>query len=331
MQLFLDSFGASLGVRNGMFRVKPRHHDERLFAVREVNAIFLTRGVHLTTDALMLAITHEIPVLLINSIGHPIGQVWSGQYGSIATIRKNQALFATHPQGLDWIREVLGQKMQNQVGNLAQMAERTGFATAEAYGKAVRGIQAIQAKMDRPLDPEAPLPETAAMLRGWEGTASRYYFEALSAFLPPSFRFSGRSKRPAYDPFNALLNYLYGMLYAYVELALMKAGLDPYNGVLHADEYNRPTLVFDVIEWYRHWAEWVGFDLCHKDLLPQDAFVETERDGVRLVQPGKGVVIDSLLSYLQEKEAIRGEVRRRQTRMDLDAQRLAARLKVFSP
>ena len=75
MQLFLDSFGAFLSARNGMFRVKPKNSDERLFAVRDVNAIFLTKGLSMTSDALMLAIRNAIPVLFIDSIGHPVGQV----------------------------------------------------------------------------------------------------------------------------------------------------------------------------------------------------------------------------------------------------------------
>ena len=43
--------------------------------MRDVNAIFLTKGVSMTSDALLLAIRNAIPVLFIDSIGHPVGQV----------------------------------------------------------------------------------------------------------------------------------------------------------------------------------------------------------------------------------------------------------------
>jgi CRISP-associated protein Cas1 len=170
----------------------------------------------------------------------------------------------------------------------------------------------------------------AGAFRGWEGTATRYYFQSLSAWLPPAYQFAFRSKRPAYDPFNALLNYLYGMLYPMVELGLMKAGLDPYTGVLHADEYNRPTMVYDAIEMYRHWSERVALELCRQDRLPPDAFTDTEREGVRLAAPGKGIVIEAFLSFMQEK-VIQRRMRKRATHIDLDATRLAANLKTFRP
>ena len=41
------------------------------------------------------------------------------------------------------------------------------------------------------------------------------------------------------------------MLYAVVEGGLFASGLDPHLGILHADEYNKPTLAFDMIEPFR--------------------------------------------------------------------------------
>ena len=65
----------------------------------------------------------------------------------------------------------------------------------------------------------------------------------------------GRSRNPAKDEFNCLLNYAYGVLYGLVERACLLAGLDPYIGFVHTDHYNKPSLVFDLIENYRIWAD----------------------------------------------------------------------------
>ena len=329
MQLFLDSFGAFLGQRNGMFWVKPKHGEGRIFPLREINAIFLTKGVSMTSDALLLAIRNAIPVLFIDEIGHPVGQVWSGQFGSIATIRKNQALFANDLQGLEYIRELLCQKVEQQMDELRRLSP--DGPASQTLEKAIPAMDAIRKKLaDWSYQGEAR-DEIAGLFRGLEGTASRYYFEAISAALPPGWQFKGRSKRPAFDPFNALLNYLYGILYAYVELAQMKAGLDPYTGILHADEYKRPTLVFDQIEIYRQWADRTAFEMASQGHLSPDTFVDTEAEGVRMIQPGKGQAVDAFLRTLNEKIDYKGQSRRRQTHIDLDAQRLAGRLKDFRP
>ncbi|MBI2218092.1 MAG: CRISPR-associated endonuclease Cas1, partial [Candidatus Rokubacteria bacterium] len=45
--------------------------------------------------------------------------------------------------------------------------------------------------------------------------------------------------------------YVYGMLYGEVWRALVKAGLDPYFGVMHGSERDQGSLVFDLIEEFR--------------------------------------------------------------------------------
>lgn len=52
-----------------------------------------------------------------------------------------------------------------------------------------------------------------------------------------------------------MLNYAYGILYGMVERACLLAGLDPYGGFLHADNYNKKSLVLDLIEPFRIIAE----------------------------------------------------------------------------
>lgn len=335
MQVYLDSFGASLRVRDGMFWIKPRHSDGQYLPVREVKTIFLTKGIHISSNALILAIHYQIPVLIIDRIGHPIGQVWSGQFGSIATIRKHQALFTLDIQGLKWIAELLQQRIEQQQAVLVELSTLIDSDTAsfwKEFQQAKRTFEKILHNFQSIDWNENITPDSIrATFRGWEGTASRHYFKTIATAMPQEYRFSKRSKRPAYDMFNALLNYLYGMLYPMVELALMKAGLDPYAGVLHADEYNRPTLVFDSIERYRHWAEKVAVELCRKELLPANAFEETKREGVWLAVAGKSTVINCFLQFMDEKITYHQQVRKRITHIDLDAIRLATQLKGFEP
>ena len=65
-------------------------------------------------------------------------------------------------------------------------------------------------------------------LMGTEGSMARLYWQALSRCFTGAYHFKSRSRRPAQDPFNAALNYLYGMLYNVVGQA--RAGLDTHLG-----------------------------------------------------------------------------------------------------
>src|SRR5439155_13698829 len=99
------------------------------------------------------------------------------------------------------------------------------------------------------------LGDQRATLMGLEGTAGRVYFGCLGRLVPEAHRFEGRSRQPARDGFNAMLNYGYGVLYSLVEKACICAGLDPHLGFLHTDNYAKPSLVFDLIEPFRVVAE----------------------------------------------------------------------------
>jgi CRISPR-associated protein Cas1 len=169
----------------------------------------------------------------------------------------------------------------------------------------------------------------AATFRGWEGTASRHYFRCLSAALPPEWQFEGRSFRPSADPFNALLNYLYGILYAQVEVALIKAGIDPSLAILHADQYNRPTMVYDFIEPFRPWADRVAFTLCWEGKLSAAGFEQPEEGGFRLGPDEKGAVIKAWFAFLEEKVPHGRLQQKRILLPDLEAVALASLLKKF--
>lgn len=329
MQLYLDSFGASLRVKNKMFWVKPRQSDGRMFAVREVKAIFITKGVHISSDALLLAIKHEIPVLIINAIGHLVGQVWSGQYGSIATIRKQQALLSQHHKGMSWIKELMIQKLESQKHLIQRWMNKNPIANQEKMDGGLRVIHNMMMKYKTfNIEKSHDLKAVETSFRGWEGTASRHYFICLSQLLPPQYQFKNRSKRPAYDDFNALLNYLYGILYSQVHLSLIKAGIDPFMSIFHADQHNKPTFVYDVIEIYRHWMEEVALRLCHSQQLPDDAFITpNERTGIWINQSAKPIIVNNCFEFLNEKIESNDIPRKRLTHMDLDAQRWATQFK----
>lgn len=336
MQIYLDSFGAFLAVRDGMFSVRTRTGEPRAFALRQVSAILLTKGTSLSADAALLALENDIPVLLIDANTHfPLGQISSGRPGSIASIRKNQALFARSGPGYAWVAAQLAQKIGRQRALLRRLGESPqappGFAADTALQDKV--ISALERGFAQWTPPETwdagTMDETAGRFRGQEGTASRLYFQAIARYLDGRLDFQSRGKRPAYDPFNALLNYLYGMLYTTVHLALLKSGLDPYTGILHADRYGAsPTLVFDAIEPWRPWADEVAIGLALSGAVSETSFEPDDRDqGLWLGAEGKSAVIDAFLAFLQEKAPYEQRTMRRGAQVDLDAQKLAVFLK----
>ncbi|RME10226.1 MAG: CRISPR-associated endonuclease Cas1 [Bacteroidetes bacterium] len=320
MHIVLNSFGASIGQENSLFAVSTAE-GKQLIAPRDVKSITVSRGARISSDAVLLAIQNEVDVIFVDSTGKPQGRVWSIRYGSVSDIRRRQLDFLYSSAAVDWVKELVVEKINGQVALLLALQLDQADATKRRISTVLNRLEDYKNKVRR-CEGEY-VSDLAASLRGWEGAASRYYFKMIAECLPEKYRFSERTRQPATDYFNAMLNYGYGMLYGKVEGALVKAGLDPYTGIFHRDDYNRPALVFDVIERYRTWVDYVVVQLCRQDAMTEECFAVREDGAVLLEGLGKRIVIQSVNDYLAEVISWKGVDRSRAEHIQLDAHRLA--------
>lgn len=322
MELILNTFGVSLNRDNEGFVINTSEGKQRIPAVG-IDSIQISRGAQITSDAVMLAIEHEIEVMFMDKTGKPIGRILSPKYGSISTIRKGQLNFIYSHNAVDWIKEVLLKKIENQQA-LMLLFNNDDHPETDTE-KNIARLEDYRNKI-RTLDGDI-VNDIAPMLRGWEGQASRIYFSTINAFLPEQFRFNIRSQHPALDITNAFLNYGYGILYGRIEGALIKAGVDPYIGVLHRDDYNRPVLVYDIIEMYRIWVDYVVYTLLAQNVITEEFYSVREDGSYWLEALGRRVLIQSLNDYMDEVITVKGVTRSRLTILSLYAQSLAQKFK----
>ncbi|MCS7017796.1 MAG: CRISPR-associated endonuclease Cas1 [Cytophagales bacterium] len=320
-QIHINAYGAAVHRVQGSFEIVTQEGKTRI-APEKIRSIIISTAARISSDAVLLAIENEIEILFTDRRGHPVGRVWSHKYGSISTIRKQQVLFAKGEAGGQWIKANALQRIRAQQAILRAIA-RDRPAQQALISEAIARKDVFAQRIGEL--PQAPTHEWASLLRGYEGNSSRIYFETLSELLPEQYRFETRSRRPAQDLFNAALNYLYGILYGNVEGALIKAGIDPYLGVLHADEYNRPVLAFDMIERYRHWAEAVLMQLCFRRLLIPSMAV-FQQGGYWMEADGKRLLATAFNDYLTEVIEYNRRRRTRLTHIQDDAHELAQQL-----
>lgn len=321
MELVLNTFGTALRVENGIFLVNHKDGKQSIDP-KKVKSILISKGASISSDAALLAIKNEIDVLFVEKGGKPAGRLWSIQFGSVSTIRRKQLDFLYSGKAVEWVKEVVTHKIDNQVGLLLTMDDddvRLKAIITQTLSKLSDYKTKIKAA------PGLIVPDIAPSLRGWEGAASRAYFHAVSALLPDEYRFEKRSQQPAVDVFNCLLNYGYGILYSKIEGALIRAGIDPYSGIYHRDDYNRPALVFDVIEVFRVWIDYVVFKLCTQKVIDDDCYSINDDGSHWLENMGKRILIQSVNDYFDEVVIIKGRERSRKTHIDLYAQDLAQR------
>ena len=325
MELVLNTFGTSLSRDNEGFVITHKDGRQRLPVVG-IKSIQISKGAQITSDAVMLAIENEIEIMFMDKSGKPVGRVWSPKYGSISTIRKGQLNFTFTKDALIWIKDIVSKKIENQQALLLMMQTQV-LETDNLRKKSISRLEDYRQKIEK-LDGEI-VSDVASQLRGWEGVASKIYFETLNAFIPEEFRFASRSQHPALDIVNALLNYGYGLLYGKIEGALIKAGIDPYVGILHRDDYNRPVLVYDVIEVYRVWVDYVVYSLVIQRVITDDYYSVREDGSYWLEGLGRRILIQSLNDYLDEIITMKGISRSRNVQLQLYAQSLAQMFKKY--
>lgn len=99
-----------------------------------------------------------------------------------------------------------------------------------------------------------PTVSSATELLGYEGIAAKEYVACWRLLVTPASAIPApkhRGTRPASDPFNSALNFVYALLRVAVTGALESVGLDPYVGYLHSVRPSKPALALDLMEEFR--------------------------------------------------------------------------------
>lgn len=317
MQLVINSYGAYLRKNGNCFLVK-REDKSFEVAASKVNCILITTSAYITTDAIKLAVDNNIDIVFLDSYGDPYGRVWHPKLGSTTMIRRRQLEIYDSADGLNLAKEWGLKKLDNQALLLLKLRK-----TREEKREDLNGfIEEIEQCREGMKGLRGSIEARRQYMLGLEGRAARAYFAAISAILPERYRFAGRSRNPAKDEFNALLNYGYGVLYSLVEKGCIIAGLDPYVGFLHTDSYNKMSLVFDIIEMFRIYVDETVVYLFSRRMI-KDEFFEPLEQGVGLSKDGKAALIEALNKNFEDTILYRGRNIKIRNTIQMECHRIA--------
>lgn len=319
MQLFINTYGTSLKMMDGLLSVKFEDKINKI-PIGKIRTLYLTKSIYVSTDVIYACLEQGIDLLITDRSGRPLGRLWNNRFGSISTIRKNQLDFARSPDVTNWVCRQLTEKIDNQIDLLFCL-----LTLNEPHEKLIHQIADNMRSLSHKINDckGDEISEAAARLRAFEGQATKQYFACINKHLPFRYQFAGRSRHPALDMVNAMLNYAYGILYGHVESALIKAGLDPFIGFFHRDDYNRPVLTYDVIEPFRPWADWTVFHLCFNEVL-EDAHFQIEKGAYWLAGDAKRFLIQHFTDFFEEVIEYNGKRFSRFVQLERAAQLLAS-------
>lgn len=142
-------------------------------------------------------------------------------------------------------------------------------------------------------------------LRGIEGDSAEVYFSVIDELIisqKDGFRFEGRNRRPPLDNVNAMLSYVYTLLYHDMISALEVVGLDPAVGFMHRDRPGRLSLALDLMEEFRaFFADRLVLSLINLKEVTPEHFEKSASGAVIMNEAARKTVI---AAYQKKKEVV---------------------------
>jgi len=213
-----------------------------IFPFRTEGLIFIGK-VDITASALSLLMKHQIDTVFLSTNGKFNGKLTFSEKKNVFLRLKQYKLLNDYNARLSFSKEITSTKLKNQLTFLHRIKRKNKFDEQSIYN-AISSIKNLFPYIEQAKDIDA--------LQGYEGYGARQYFSVFGKDIIQDWAvFKGRNKNPPKDNVNAVLSFLYTLLYQRVDSAIESEDLDQYIGMFHEIDYGKRTLSFDLMEEFR--------------------------------------------------------------------------------
>jgi len=251
-ELLVKTFGSFIGKDNETIYIRQKGKVVYQKPVRLLrNITVIAGGVSLSSNVIWFCAKNNISIDFLGKDGKPYSMLVSPNFAAGHTMQQQLAALQ-NGKAAEFVVKIIVAKITNQINVLKYFSKSRAEKDADFKNK----VSHETAKMQQ-IAEKIELLETKNInnlqqdIFLLEAQAAGAYWAAVANLLEDYHKFDARKKQGATDLVNSMLNYGYGILYARVWEALMRAKLNPYIGYLHSDKRNDPALVFDFIEQFR--------------------------------------------------------------------------------
>ena len=250
-RLYVLTHGTYVAADNEELILKKKRVEVYRRPMDKISLIYLQGfGISVSVDAQVKLAEHDVPVVFAPPLGNPVAVV-NPIETSRSSIRRLQAIRRDEPDVVKAGMAMIAAKVSNQAAVLKYFAKYRRRTDPEAAGSMTETAGKMVELSDSVSKLDAGEADVRASVLGFEGHAAALYWRQLAKLIPEGLGFGGRITLSAQDPVNQCLNYVYGILYGEVWRAVVRAGLDPYFGLIHGSVRDQGSLVFDLIEEFR--------------------------------------------------------------------------------
>ncbi len=289
--LYITEDGAAVSVSGGYYVVNYKDGLVHKIPSETLESVSLFGNVTLTTPCVKKFLENGIPVSYFSKNGAYFGRLESTRHCNIFRLKKQIYLSDDTGFSMAFSRKIISAKITNQIVILRRYARHSENDISEEIGMMKNCLSKIE------------ICSESEEIMGYEGTAAKYYFRALSKLVDPKFAFTGRNRMPPRDPFNSMLSLGYTMLMYEIYGEIENKGLSPYAGFLHKDRERHPSLASDLMEeWRPVIVDSVVMSLVNGNEISADEFIsDEETGGVYLTKAGMKIFIKKLETKLRSE------------------------------
>jgi len=165
---------------------------------------------------------------------------------TISYITKNDTSILIYNKGFSFIHPISSKNAQLKKAQYLALDKRIQIAKWIVLGKIKSSF--IKIEFDIKKLQEA---KTIEEILGIEGAFSKIYFSKYFSLFPKDLRPKKRTKHPPKDVVNAMLSFVYTILYYEITNELIKFGFEPQIGYLHEPFRSHNALSSDILEFFR--------------------------------------------------------------------------------
>ncbi len=272
--VYIDKAGCEIRLDGGALVFYQSGHREGIVPIKPLKRVIIVGRCKIDTGVFHHLSKEGIQIVMLSGRSLRFRCVVQGRLHNNGLLRQRQYEKSINS---DFVSELAKKLVLRKIQNQCRLLEDAIAVKPDSrfhFSEAIERLNRIQENIiNHKIEVES--------LRGYEGTASSFYFSAFTRLFPEGLGFRGRNRRPPRDPVNAMLSLCYTMLYADITTEIYITGLDPTIGFYHSFEYGRDSLSCDMEEPFRPEVDRFVWELFRKEYFRKRDFTE-EKGGVYL-------------------------------------------------
>ncbi|TYQ15713.1 UNVERIFIED_CONTAM: CRISPR-associated protein Cas1 [Acetivibrio alkalicellulosi] len=286
-ELYVKEFGAYIRKCGDSLRVEKNSKKLIELPLSRIERVNIVGSVQISTQALHALFYLGIDVVFMNYGGRILGVAKSDNSRNIFVKLAHFQAYYDEDFRNQLMRTIVKGKIKNQI---VLTRKYLWSHKNHPFENILTQLEETLCKIDNANRREE--------LLGLEGSSSAKYFKVFSAMLKKNFSFELRTKRPAKDPVNAILNLGYTILANRMASILESIGFEVQLGFLHGICMGRKSLAFDMIEEFRQpLIDRFTLYVLNKGIIRIDHFQKQKDGAFILTEEGFSIFWDEFSKY----------------------------------